>query len=63
MAAAVKIPVIDIAAKDADQKEIAKELVDAAVEYGFVYIKNTGMDIPAGMIENAFDLVRILSWA
>lgn len=63
MAAAANIPVIDISGPDADQKKVAKELVDAAVEHGFVYIKSTGNDIPADVIENTFDLVRALSQA
>jgi isopenicillin N synthase-like dioxygenase len=59
MASAAKIPVIDISATgQEEQLKVAKELVDAAVEHGFVYIKNTGADIPAAAVENAFNLVR-----
>lgn len=59
MASAAKIPVIDISATGhEEQLKVAKELVDAAVEHGFVYIKNTGGDIPAAAVENAFNLVR-----
>ncbi|OTB07769.1 hypothetical protein M426DRAFT_317662 [Hypoxylon sp. CI-4A] len=54
------IPIIDISAEGADEVQIAKELVDAAVEYGFVYIKNSGRDISAKQIENAFSLSRVL---
>lgn len=58
MAAAAKIPVIDISAtSQEEQLKVAKELVDAAVEHGFVYIKNTGADISADAVENAFNLV------
>lgn len=58
MASAAKIPVIDISATgQKEQLKIAKELVDAAVEHGFVYIKNTGADISAHAVENAFTLV------
>lgn len=59
MASAAKIPIIDISATgQEEQLQVAKELVDAAVEHGFVYIKNTGADISADAVENAFRLVR-----
>lgn len=58
-AAAAQIPVIDIAAED--QVRVARELVDAAVEHGFVYIKNQGHDIPVEAIENAFDMVTCVA--
>ncbi|KAM5376488.1 hypothetical protein ACJA88_006811 [Fusarium oxysporum] len=51
------IPIIDISAPDADQKEVAKQLVDAAEEHGFIYIRNLGHDIQAKDIDGAFDLV------
>ncbi|EJT77405.1 oxidoreductase [Gaeumannomyces tritici R3-111a-1] len=57
-AAAAQIPVIDIAAED--QAQVARELVDAAVEHGFVYIKNQGRDIPLEAIENAFAMSKTL---
>lgn len=58
MASAANIPLIDISASGEDaQLKVAKELVDAAVEHGFVYIKNTGADISADSVERAFDLV------
>lgn len=58
MASAAKIPVIDISATSPDEQlRVAKELVDAAVEHGFVYIKNTGVDISADAVDNAFTLV------
>lgn len=58
MASAAKIPVIDISATGGeDQLRVAKELVDAAVEHGFVYIKNTGADISADAVDSAFALV------
>ncbi|KAB5575832.1 hypothetical protein GE09DRAFT_1169665 [Coniochaeta sp. 2T2.1] len=59
MAAAAKIPVIDIS-DDANQLQVAKDLVEAAVEHGFIYIKNTGKDIPVESVEKAFDIARIL---
>jgi isopenicillin N synthase-like dioxygenase len=51
------IPIIDISAPNADQKEVAKQLVDAAEEHGFIYIRNLGHDIQAKDIDGAFDLV------
>ncbi|KAI1180872.1 hypothetical protein F4777DRAFT_527272 [Nemania sp. FL0916] len=58
MGTAVYIPIIDIA--DGDQARVAKALVDAAVDYGFVYIKNTGRDISLTQVEQAFDISRTL---
>ncbi|KAK6833689.1 hypothetical protein PG987_008383 [Apiospora arundinis] len=54
------IPIIDISAAGAGELDVAKALVDAAAEHGFVYIKNTGKDISAQQISNAFDLSRAL---
>ncbi len=44
MAAAANLPVIDISLPD--QNQVAKDLVEAAVEHGFVYIKSTGRTFP-----------------
>ncbi|KAK7967434.1 uncharacterized protein PG986_001711 [Apiospora aurea] len=61
MAAATPvIPIIDISAEGAGELDVAKALVDAAAEHGFVYIRNTGKDITAQQISNAFDLSRAL---
>lgn len=57
MTKVAKIPVIDIAAEGGDQARVARDLVEAAIEHGFIYIKNTGKDIPVDAIENAFNLV------
>ncbi|KAL1867560.1 hypothetical protein VTK73DRAFT_4084 [Phialemonium thermophilum] len=57
MAEAARIPVIDISVQgEEEQFRVAEELVDAAIEYGFIYIKNTGKDIPVEDIENAFKI-------
>jgi hypothetical protein len=56
MAHVAKIPVIDVSG-DGDQAQVARELVDAAVEHGFVYIRNTGKDIPVEAIDAAFEMV------
>ncbi|KAI1659031.1 Clavaminate synthase-like protein [Daldinia decipiens] len=58
MTKAATLPIIDISAKGVDQAQVAKELVDAAIDYGFVYIKS--QDILAEQIDNAFNLSRIL---
>jgi isopenicillin N synthase-like dioxygenase len=57
MAEVAKIPVIDVSG-EGDQTQVAKELVEAAIEHGFVYIKNTGKDIPAEAVDGAFDMVK-----
>jgi isopenicillin N synthase-like dioxygenase len=56
--AAAKIPVIDISGED--QEQVAKDLVEAAIEHGFIYIKNTGKDIPVDAIDNAFNISKVL---
>lgn len=55
-----RIPVIDISGS-VPQSEVAKQLVDAAATFGFVYIKNLGKDIPVDAIDRTFELVRTLS--
>ena len=55
MANVANIPIIDLSA--VDQEQVALDLVEAAVEHGFVYIKNTGKDIPVDAVEGAFKLV------
>jgi len=58
MAKVAKIPIIDLASdSEQDQLRVAKELVEAAVEHGFIYIKNSGKDIPIEAVEGAFNLV------
>ncbi|KAJ5050470.1 uncharacterized protein L3040_002353 [Drepanopeziza brunnea f. sp. 'multigermtubi'] len=52
-----QIPIIDISAS-LPQSEVAKQLVDAAATYGFVYVKNEGKDIPVEAIESIFDLSK-----
>ncbi|KFA60523.1 hypothetical protein S40285_08888 [Stachybotrys chlorohalonatus IBT 40285] len=53
MAANANIPVIDISGEPTD---VARQLVAAAEEHGFLYIKNLGDDIPAKDIDEAFSL-------
>ncbi|KAI0157703.1 2OG-Fe(II) oxygenase superfamily protein [Xylariaceae sp. FL1272] len=54
------IPVIDLSASEADQVLVAKELVDAAAKYGFVYVKNTGHDVSHAQVQEAFSISRDL---
>jgi isopenicillin N synthase-like dioxygenase len=49
-----QIPVIDLSGPEA---EVAKQLVDAASTYGFVYVKSLGKDIPVEDIDSIFALV------
>ena len=53
-----QIPVIDISGSIPEAR-VAKELIDAAATYGFVYIRNLGKDIPVEAINKAFELVRM----
>lgn len=57
MTSVAKIPVIDISDDNQDQAQVAKELVEAAIEHGFIYIKNTGKAIPVEDVDAAFELV------
>lgn len=58
MAQVANIPIIDISDDGQDQAQVARDLVDAAIEHGFIYIKNTGKDIPLDAIDAAFELVH-----
>ncbi|KAK4110621.1 Clavaminate synthase-like protein [Canariomyces notabilis] len=59
MAKIASIPVIDISG-EGDQTQVAKDLVEAAIEHGFIYIKNLGKDIPVEAIEGAFEMSKKL---
>lgn len=50
-----QIPILDISGEQTQQ--MADELVSAAATHGFIYIKNTGKEIPVSKIDHAFDLV------
>ena len=49
------IPIIDLSGDEAD---VARQLVDAAEQHGFIYIKNSGLNITPEAIDEAFQLVR-----
>ncbi|PHH87196.1 hypothetical protein CDD83_9191 [Cordyceps sp. RAO-2017] len=54
---AAEIPVIDLAGNEAD---VARQLVAAAEDHGFIYIRNLGRDVPPSAIDQAFSLSRKL---
>ncbi|KAI1754496.1 hypothetical protein F4782DRAFT_492792 [Xylaria castorea] len=60
MANPAPIPIIDISESQGDQVRIAKQLVDAAAQHGFVYIRNTGEDISPAKVEQVFSISRVL---
>ena len=63
MASAASIPIIDISESGTqDSARVAKQLVDAAAEHGFVYVRNTGQDISFAQVERAFDIVCGNGW-
>lgn len=49
------IPIIDISG---DEVDVARQLVNAAEEHGFIYIKNLALNITPDAIDEAFQLVR-----
>ncbi|KHO01486.1 Oxoglutarate/iron-dependent oxygenase [Metarhizium album ARSEF 1941] len=51
--ASAVIPIVDLSGPQAD---VAKQLVDAAADHGFIYIRNLGHDIPVASIDEAFAL-------
>ncbi|PHH61888.1 hypothetical protein CDD81_7752 [Ophiocordyceps australis] len=51
------LPLIDLAGPEQD---VARRLVDAAEQHGFLYIRNLGHDIPAGSIDEAFSISKKL---
>lgn len=54
MTATADIPIIDISA---DPEDVARQLVDAAEDHGFIYIKNVGLDMSPADIDEAFRIV------
>ncbi|KAG6029644.1 hypothetical protein E4U41_000297 [Claviceps citrina] len=52
-----KIPIVDLCGAPS---AVATQLVDAAAEHGFIYIRNRGHDIPATSIDEAFALGKKL---
>ena len=50
------LPIIDLSAPD--ERAVAQQLLQAATEWGFVYIRGRGLDIDAERLDGIFDLVR-----
>jgi hypothetical protein len=50
----INIPVIDISSPSLD---VAKDILEAASTYGFVFVKNHEVGIPPEDIQGMFDLV------
>ena len=50
----INIPVIDISSPSLD---VAKDILEAASIYGFVFVKNHEVGIPPEDIQGMFDLV------
>lgn len=57
MSKSADIPVIDVSGNEG---EVARQLVDAAEEHGFIYIRNVRLDITPNTIDEAFRLVSKL---
>ncbi|KAK2028293.1 2OG-Fe(II) oxygenase superfamily protein [Colletotrichum zoysiae] len=60
MAPKANIPIIDIASPGIDRAAVARQLVDAAAEHGFIYIRSSGQYVMLGDIDAAFDLSKKL---
>lgn len=57
---AIQLPVLDISDPT---KAVGRQMIDAAVKYGFFYIEdNTGGDFNADVINRAFELVWIVHY-
>ena len=50
----VHIPVIDISSA---KEQVGHELLDAVVQYGFVFIKSSGLGLDAQTVNQMFDIV------
>lgn len=53
MANSAEIPIIDLSG---DEVEVARQLVNAAEEHGFIYIRSLGQNISADSVDEAFKL-------
>jgi isopenicillin N synthase-like dioxygenase len=55
MGVSADIPIIDLSGDEAD---VARQLVSAAEDHGFIYIKSLGQNVTPESINEAFRLVR-----
>ena len=53
------LPILDLSARD--EARNARELLQAATEWGFVYIRCSGLELAPSHVENIFELVRCAS--
>lgn len=51
----IELPVIDIS--DPHDPTVGKAMLDAAAQYGFLYVNSNGTDFTAQDVEHAFELV------
>ena len=52
----LQLPIIDISSP---AEETAKQIVFAAAEYGFFYVRSKGLKIDAEIVNGIFGLVRL----
>jgi isopenicillin N synthase-like dioxygenase len=57
MATPIQLPVIDIS--DPLNTAIGKEMLDAAIKYGFFYVHGKGSDFSAAEVDSTFELVSL----
>ena len=55
MATPIQLPIIDIS--DPLNPAIGKDMLDAAIKYGFFYVHGKGSDFSADEVDSTFDLV------
>lgn len=55
MATPIQLPIIDIS--DPLNPAIGKDMLDAAIKYGFFYVHGKGSDFSADVVDSTFDLV------
>lgn len=53
----IQLPVIDIS--DPSNAAIGREMLDAAVKYGFFYVHGKGSDFTAAQVDSTFDIVCV----
>lgn len=54
MGVSADIPIVDLSG---DETDVARQLVNAAEDHGFIYIKSLGQNIAPESIDEAFKLV------
>lgn len=54
----IQLPIFDVSQLT---PEVGKSMIDAAKEYGFLYVASEGSDFTNDEVENAFGMVYLLS--